>query len=314
VASQSVSCDRKVVLVTRQTRIEELVSRFNTIAQAKFYVEHLGADFTDYEREYETYMHAKTVVEATLKKFCRVQVLNRAYLPSFLFAPDDIVATLGQDGVVANTMKYLSGQSLVGINPDPHRFDGVLLPFEARDLAKVFDEILAGRRPIKEVTMAKVSLSDGQQLHAVNDFFIGPKSHTSARYEIAIGEQQEVQSSSGVVVSTGLGSTAWYKSIVMGSCAVAKTLGSQVSSDRYQPAPWDAPYLQFAVREPFPSLTSQTNLICGRATSTSPLRLRSLMPENGVIFSDGIEQDFLAFNSGTLATVSVAARKGLLIQ
>lgn len=313
-ASNATRGDRKVVLVTRQTRIEELVSRFNTVAQAKFYVEHLGADFSDYEREYETYIKSKSLVETTLKQFCRVQVLNRTYLPSFLFAPDDIVATLGQDGVVANTLKYLSGQPLLGINPDPHRFDGVLLPFEARDLAKVFDEILAGRRPIKEVTMAKVSLSDGQELHAVNDFFIGPKSHTSARYEIAIGDQQEVQSSSGVVVSTGLGSTAWYKSIVMGSCAVAKSLGSSVSADRYKAAPWDAPYLQFAVREPFPSLTTQAKLICGRATGTSPLRLRSLMPENGVIFSDGIEQDYLSFNSGTLATISVAQRRGYLIQ
>src|SRR5688500_9510167 len=111
---------RKVVLVTRPTRVEELVTRFNTVAQAKFYVEYLGAEFADYEREYATYTEAKQTVEQTLKQFCRVQVLTRTFLPSFLFAPDDIVVALGQDGVIANTLKYLSGQPLVGINPDPH--------------------------------------------------------------------------------------------------------------------------------------------------------------------------------------------------
>jgi NAD kinase len=300
--------DRKVVLITRPTRVEELVARFNTVAQAKFYLEHLGADFADYEREYAVYTAARQTVEETLKRFCRVQVLSRAYLPSFLFAPDDIVVALGQDGVVVNTLKYLSGQPLVGVNPDPNRFDGVLLPFEPRDLAKVFD-----RRPLKAVTMAKASLTDGQALYAVNDLFIGPKSHTSARYEIVIGDQREVQSSSGIIVSTGLGSTAWYKSIVTGSCAVAAALGAKLPEATYAPLPWDAPFLQFAVREPFPSIATQTKLVCGRADRRSPLTIRSLMPENGVIFSDGLEQDFLSFNAGSLATISVAEKTGLLV-
>ncbi len=41
--------------------------------------------------------------------------------------------------------------------------------------------------------------------------------------------------------------------------------------------------------------------------------LCSLMPENGVIFSDGIESDFLEFTSGITATISVADRVGHLV-
>jgi hypothetical protein len=37
------------------------------------------------------------------------------------------------------------------------------------------------------------------------------------------------------------------------------------------------------------------------------------MPERGVIFSDGIEADFLEFNSGSKATISVAERQGRLV-
>lgn len=37
------------------------------------------------------------------------------------------------------------------------------------------------------------------------------------------------------------------------------------------------------------------------------------MPERGVIFSDGIEDDFLEFNSGTQAEINLAEKPGLLV-
>jgi hypothetical protein len=37
------------------------------------------------------------------------------------------------------------------------------------------------------------------------------------------------------------------------------------------------------------------------------------MPESGVIFSDGIETDFVEFNSGTLATITLAEKRGYLV-
>jgi NAD kinase len=305
--------DRKVVLVTRHTRIEELIARFHTLDQARFYVEHLGADFSDYVSEHEIYLAARRTVESALTSCARVQLLDRGFLPTYLFAPDDVVVALGQDGVVANTLKYLTGQPLVGVNPDPHRYDGVLLPFQPADLAKILPQVLANRRVAKNVTMAKASLSDGQQLYAVNDLFIGPKSHTSARYELHVGPRSEVQSSSGIIVSTGLGSTAWMKSIVTGSLAVAQGLGAKPTGALNR-MPWDAPYLRFAVREPFPSVATQTALVFGTTDAKTPLRVLSMMPENGVIFSDGIEGDFLSFNSGIVATISISERVGHLIQ
>jgi NAD kinase len=315
-----VASDRKVVLVTRHTRLAELTTRFQTGAQARFYVEHLGADFSDYEREEAAYTAAHHRVEESLRRACRLQVLDRAYLPSYLFAPDDVVLALGQDGLVANTMKYLTGQPLIGVNPDPARFDGVLLPFKAGDVGLLIRDVLAGRRACKTVTMAQATLTDGQTLYAVNDLFIGPKTHTSARYEIGLKNVHEVHSSSGLIVSTGLGSTAWMKSIVTGSLAVAQSLqggksysGSKAPAAVYRPLPWDTPYLQFAVREPFPSMVTQTSLVFGRVERDAPLELRSLMPEHGVIFSDGIESDFLQFTSGMQATIRVAERQGQLV-
>jgi len=306
--------DRKVVLVTRRTRIEELIGRYHTEAQARFYVEHLGADFSDYELEHRTYHQALEAVTTAIESRCRLQSMDRGLAPSYLFAPDDIVVALGQDGLVANTLKYLQGQPLVGVNPDPRRYDGVLLPFEARDVGTILDDLLVRSRPSKTVTLAQAALSDGQVLYAVNDLFIGPKSHTSAHYEIRLGDKAEIHSSSGVIVSTGLGSTGWLRSIVTGSTGITASLEPQARRMSQIQMPWDARYLHFAVREPFPSVSSQATLVFGTTDQTHPLALRSMMPENGVIFSDGMEADFLNFTSGLIANISVAERIGHLVQ
>jgi NAD kinase len=305
--------DRKAIVVTRKTRLDELIIRFNTAGQAKFYIEHSGGDFADIEKEAATYASALRTTEAALRAQCRVQVIDRSFLPTFLFGPTDIVVALGQDGLVANTMKYLDGQPLLGVNPDPHRYDGVLLPFAPRDLPLMFDEVLIDKRPVRNVTMAKAALSDGQVLYAVNDLFVGAKSHISARYVLELHGVTEQQSSSGIIVSTGLGSTAWYRSIVTGACAIAASVGFRGKVESYRALPWDSRELRFAVREPFPSVTSGTSLLQGTIESRARLTVRSLMSDHGVIFSDGIESDFLAFNSGVRAEISIADRHGLLI-
>jgi NAD kinase len=309
----SVNSDRKIILVTRKTRLEDLVVRYHTLAQAQFYVEHLGADFGDYQREHVIYLAAKRRVVQVLEQWGRYQVIDRSFLPSFLFGPSDIVVALGQDGLVANTMKYLDGHPLIGVNPDPARYDGILLPFTPDDLEPLIRDVAAEKRPFKTVTMAKASLTAGQILYAVNDLFIGPRSHMSANYEIQLGTTKETQSSSGLIVSTGLGSTAWIKSIVTGSLVVAGAYSERAAFADYAPQPWDTTELLFAVREPFPSKTSQTSLVFGRIAPRASLRLRSLMPENGVIFSDGIEADRLDFNAGSEARITVAERQGRVI-
>jgi NAD kinase len=306
--------DRKIILVTRRTRLQELVARYNTVEQARFQAEHLGMDFSDFQEEDKTYQAAVHEVDAFLTQHGRLQRLDRGFLPNFLFPPDCLVVTLGQDGLVANTLKYLQDQPLLAINPDPARWDGVLLPFAVADLPRIMPEVLRQRRAVREVTMARARLSDGQQLLAVNDFFIGTRGHVSARYEIDLGKKHERQSSSGVIVSTGLGSTGWLRSVLTGATAVA---GGQASKEtkllREKGFAWDAKRLVFSVREPFPSRWSQAGLVFGDIGAATPLRVRSLMPEGGIIFSDGIEADGLEFRSGLEAVIDIAEQRGRLL-
>lgn len=305
--------ENKIILIRRKSRLDELVAKFNTVSQAKFYVEHLGADFSDYLNEHNQYQDAFMKTEQYLRKIGRVHVLDRSFLPNFIFGKEDLVVVLGQDGLVANTMKYLSTQTIVGVNPDSARWDGVLLPFTVKDLPQVVPEALRNKRNIKSVTIAKAELNNGQCLYGVNDLFIGPKSHVSAHYVIRVGDAEEQQSSSGVIVSTGLGSTGWFKSIVTGALGIAgQVLDGKIKIKRAGNYPWDSQFLYFSVREPFPSKTSSSKLVFGKITQECPMTVLSYMPENGVIFSDGIVDDFLEFNSGTQATISIAEKMGRL--
>ena len=125
----------RFILVSRKTRLQELVERFNTWPQAKFYLEHNQVDGQDYFDENAQYQQCLVDAEQTLKALGRFQLLERSFLPNYQFSPDDIVVVIGQDGLVANTLKYLNGQPVIAINPDPKRWDGRLLPFEMAQLA-----------------------------------------------------------------------------------------------------------------------------------------------------------------------------------
>jgi NAD kinase len=305
--------ENKIILVTRTTRLQELIARFNTIEQAKFYVEHLGADFSDYEAEHGTYRDAQRDAETLLRQIGRVQTLDRTYLPNFVFGPEDTIVVLGQDGLVANTLKYVNERPVVAVNPDPRRWDGVLLPFQVPDVQKIVMEVFAKNRQAREITMARAGLNNGQALYAVNDLFIGHRSHVSARYELRLGQNREQQSSSGIIVSTGLGSSGWLKSVLAGVRGIGSALGKSVETDVLGAFQWESDYLYYTVREPFPSRSSGASLVFGKVTPKEPLMLLSQMPESGVIFSDGVEADYLEFNSGSQAVVTVAEKKGYLV-
>ncbi|MEQ5273415.1 sugar kinase [Proteus terrae] len=301
--------DFRFVLVMRKSRLQELIKRFNTWSQAKFYLEHNNVEVKDYLNEHNLYQKQLTEAELILKSLGRFQLLERGLLPSYQFSPRDIVVVIGQDGLVANTLKYLNGQPIIAINPDPSRWDGKLLPFEIGQLKETVINTINKKMPFKTVTFAQATTNDGQSLLAVNDLFIGPKSHTSARYILQWNGTEEVQSSSGIIVSTGLGSTGWFQSILAGAMAIT----GEASHPLLQGFSWSERKLQFSVREPFPSRTTGVALTFGTIEPDSPLQLGSLMPENGVIFSDGIEDDYLQFNAGCIAHIGIADIQGQLI-
>lgn len=301
-----------IVVITRKTALEELVQRFNTREQARFYLEHAGVSFAEYQQAHDTYLTALRQLKEALPKGARVHFIERAFLPNYTFGEMDLVVTLGQDGLVVNTAKYLKEQPLLAINPDPKHIDGVLLPFHLDNAHEALTGALADHLPIRHVVMARAQLNDQQCLYAVNDLFIGQRTHVSARYELRHGKLREMQSSSGIIVATGAGSTGWLRSVLAGAAGVVESFGQQKDAKRLRDSyrfDWEAEELRVAVREPFVSQTSSAKYSYGRLTGRQTLEIVSHMPQNGVIFGDGMETDYLEFNSGAIARIGIADKR-----
>jgi NAD kinase len=306
----------KIVVVTKKTALEELVERLNSVAQARFYLEQNGVDFRLYEQQHTVYQTALKQLRSQLPRALKQQVIERSMLASYQFSAKDLVVTLGPDGLVINTAKYLDGQPIIALNPDPSSIDGVLIPFGTSDLASQIARVERESASITEISMAKATLNDGQQLYAVNDLFIGTRGHASARYELRIDQDSERQSSSGIIISTGAGSTGWLSSVLTGAWRVASHF---TNIEQPQPHPsnllpsWSDERLWYSVREPFVSKSSHASLVFGCIEPGRSFSIVSHMPDAGLIFSDGIESDFLSFNSGAIARISLAERKAQLV-
>jgi hypothetical protein len=323
----------RVTLITRPTRLAGLLQRWGTRGQARFRfkgnkmaaLERAGkreqavvlqkqvedTDFALLENEDKVYHEAVKQVMRDLDLGVPVQAIDRSFVPNYDFSMSTAVVVLGQDGLVANAAKYVGDVPIIGVNPDPARFDGVLLPFRLTDARNALRNVLAKKERFRHVTLAEVKLQDGQQMLAFNDFFVGVRSHVSARYKITVNGRTEAQSSSGVLISTGAGSTGWMSSVFNMACGIAVS-HKQKPIERPK-LNWDTRKLIWAVREPFVSRTSQAGLVCGTLDDGAEMVIESMTPENGVIFSDGIEADALEFNAGTIATIRIAAQKAHLV-
>lgn len=324
----------RIVVVTKKTALEELVLRLNSREQARFYLEQNRVPFDEYEQADQQYQRALNEIAKQLPRTLKQQFIERDFLPTYQFDEHDLVITVGPDGLVINTAKYLSTQPILALNPDPLRVDGVLIPFVYTEARAWIEKALRGTARITRVSMVKATLNDGQVLYGVNDLFIGPRSHGSARYRLQLGRKHEQQISSGIIVSTGVGCTGWLRSITLGAWHITQyfaanpqgkgnraqhVAANQEGKGKSAPGPeqlalgWESDRLWFSVREPFPSRTSQATLVFGQIAPRQEMIITSQMPGYGVIFSDGIESDYLEFNSGAIARVGLAESKAHVI-
>lgn len=285
----------RTVFVIRETEYELLIARHATRDQAAFFLKTRGQDFRVIEARHAAFYETLRQLRGSVPSQWRSTLVHRSDLDRFLFAEDDIVIPVGQDGLVANVAKYLNGQPVIGVNPDPGQYDGILVPVAPAQMPALLEPAAHGDVALQHRTMVVSRLDDGRALLALNEIFIGHRSHQSARYDIAALGKAEFQSSSGLIVSSGTGATGWARSIM------------EATRVRFPLTPEGA-QLAFFVREPFPSVASGTSLRAGVITAQHPLKVTSRMNEGGTIFADGIEQDRLDFDWGRVAEVTLSKR------
>lgn len=299
----------RAVVVHRRSELDDLVARHGTRGQAEFFLRGRGATLAEVQERHDRLAEALREVRDAVPEGWRRGAAERGDLHRFVFEPQDVVVVVGPDGLVANVAKYLDGQPVVGVDPEPGRNPGVLVRHRATRVGALLRG-LGGRGPgtggkgtvrVEERALVRAELDDGTSLEALNDLYLGQQGHQSARYLLEVGgDGTERQSSSGLVVATGTGATGWAASLAR-ACASAPELPRAASVD-----------LAWFVREAWPSPTTGATLVAGRLTPRARLRVVA-ESDRLVVFGDGLEHDRLTVAWGQRVTVGVSDRRLRLV-
>ncbi|MFJ9098321.1 hypothetical protein ACIRJM_07510 [Streptomyces sp. NPDC102405] len=290
----------RAVLVHRTTEYEELVAHHGTHGQAAFFLSSRGRDIAEVAERHERTRRALAEVTSAIPLTWRQARVERADLDRFLFAPEDVVIVVGQDGLVANVAKYLSSQPVLGIDTEPGRNPGVLVRHRPRDTAELL--AVAGAS-VDELTMVEAVADDTQRLVALNEIYLGAAGHQTARYRLGLegdGGVVEAQASSGVLVGTGTGATGWLRS-----------LWQERGGRLRLPDPTEDRLLWF-VREAWPSPATGTSLVAGELPARARLRL-TVESERLIAFGDGMEGDAVELTWGQTVEVGVCGERLRLV-
>ncbi|PWI14936.1 hypothetical protein DI272_12765 [Streptomyces sp. Act143] len=290
----------RVVLVHRTTEYEELVAHHGTHGQAAFFLSSRGRDIEELAERHRRTRAALAEVTAAIPLTWRQSRVERADLDRFLFAPEDVVVVVGQDGLVANVAKYLAGQPVLGVDADPGRNPGVLVRHRPAEVARLLPAV---DREVDELTMVEAVADDTQRLLALNEIYLGAAGHQTARYRLGLdddGGAVEAQASSGVLVGTGTGATGWLRS-------VWRERGAQLRL----PSPSEERLLWF-VREAWPSPATGTSLVAGELSASARLRL-TVESERLIAFGDGMEGDAVELTWGQSVRVGVCRERLRLV-
>jgi hypothetical protein len=294
----------RVILVHRRTELDDALARHGTHGQAAFFLSSRGRSIDDLEARHTRTRSTLAAVSAAIPPDWRRGRVERADLSRFLFEPRDVVVVVGQDGLVANVAKYLDGQPVIGVNPEPDRNAGVLVSHAPDSAGTLIRTAAHSSADIEPRTMVAAVTDDGQRLLAVNEIFVGHTSHQTARYTLALPDgRAERQASSGVIVSTGTGATGWCRSV-----------WQQRSSKIVLPGPTE-PRLAWFVREAWPSPATGTSLVEGseRVVGAATLTV-DVESDRLVVFGDGIESDALTLSWGQRLTLRLAEQQLRLVR
>lgn len=295
----------RIVLVTKRTRLVQLVEQHLTEGAAEFVLNSHGQSIEEYRAEDSAYREALSMLHKAIPSDVSSTAIERDDLPHFLFRDKDLIIVCGPDGLFVNLAKFVQNQPVITVNPDRSRVTGNVMLTAPSQVRELIEQIRAGKHVVDQLPFLKADIDGKHVVWAINDVFIGRKDQVSARYKLAYDGAEEHHSSSGIIVSTGAGATAWISSIVN----MLQGLVRRSVPHRLLDMPGiTSEELVFVVREPYRSPQTQANIVSGRIHPGTAFAAYSEMASGGCVFSDGMADEAIAWNAGSIVTISIGDR------
>lgn len=199
----------------------------------------------------------------------------------------DLIITLGGDGTFIKAANLMDNSLIIGVNAEPEFSEGALTGLNVSDIHRL-REIAEGKYEVIKRHRAMVKLN-GERLeeHALNEVYVGALSQFhSSRYKIKFRGIEEEHRSSGVIVSTGTGSQAWFYSA-----------GGEIFE-------YDEEKLKFIVREPyFGKRIFKPKILNGEIKKGINLVIESRRDSGGII---AINDSTYKFNTGDVVEITIS--------
>ena len=135
--------------------------------------------------------------------------LSRKYLKKINF-----IIAIGGDGTILSASHFTKNIPILAVNSSPDTSEGALATITINKLDSKILKILKNKYKAEKLERIQVSINNKPiKLLALNEVFIAnEKAYLVSKYKIRFKKLEEIQKSSGLIFSTGTGSTAWFKS------------------------------------------------------------------------------------------------------
>lgn len=156
----------------------------------------------------------------------------------------EIIIAIGGDGTVLSASHFVKDKPLLAVNSSPGKSVGALTTISLNELPKKLEQ-LKEKIETENLERMEIVINDKSlEPLALNDIFIGnERPYHPSKYEISFNNKKEKQLSSGLIFSTGTGSSAWFKS------AGGKPFSPQ------------SRFIKMIVREPYRSKLSNPSML-----------------------------------------------------
>jgi len=214
-----------------------------------------------------------------------VQIVHRDELTKQMTRGVDFIIITGGDGTFLQSSHYiLKSTPVMGINPDPPTSYGFYTGKNHTDYMKKIHKVLQGKQKYTKLYRLKVTIGKRiVPLRVLNEVFYANQNPAQITYYRINGE---MQMSSGVIISTASGSTAWSKS--------AGGMVLPITSDKFQ----------FIVREPYVNKFPESKNFHQVMKKNQKVEIEDLMGDSFIAI-DGTEVSY-TLKKGQKLVVGVA--------